>query len=243
MVLMAASLQSSFALTIETSSRSGSVAVGIGPRILAVERFSRPLIEASQFLPAVQKACEQANVKPEAIAFVYVSIGPGSFTGLRIGVTAARMLALACGARIVAVPTLEAIANNALELPDVLKHVAVILDAKRSHVYAQTFRLVGSVFQPTDEAAEVEPLEYLSSRSPDCGVMGGGIAMHHEAVRQSGRASLPESTYTPRAESVYALGFTRAERGEFVDGRALTPLYVRSPEAEERWAARQKNRS
>ncbi|MBI3834824.1 MAG: tRNA (adenosine(37)-N6)-threonylcarbamoyltransferase complex dimerization subunit type 1 TsaB [Planctomycetes bacterium] len=226
------------ALAIETSSEHGSVAVGRGRSILATQQFSRPQIHIGAFVPAIREVCGEAGVKSQEIAEIYVSHGPGSFTGLRLGVTAARTIAFACGSRLVAVPTLEAIANHALELATPPAEIVVILDAKRGHVYAQSFKCDNGRIQPADEEAEVEPNQYLLGRGANWGIMGAGIASHREAVLTSGGIILPEHLYQPRAEIVYQLGFERSRRSEFVDRRSFTPLYVRPPEAEERWEAR-----
>src|SRR5262245_35991840 len=104
-----------FVLAFETSGALGSVALGRGQAVLGVRRFTRPRAHAVEFAPAVDALCREHGVITTSIAFVFVSAGPGSFTGLRIGITAARIMAMAVGARVVALPTLEVIAQNALE--------------------------------------------------------------------------------------------------------------------------------
>jgi len=160
---------SEFCLAFETSSPWGSVALGRGPELIDARRFSAPMRHAVEFLGTVEAMCRTYDVSPAAVSRIYVSSGPGSFTGLRIGITAARMIAfarrVASGAdvHLVAVPTLSVIAHNALHSIDPPRHVAVILDAKRSRVYAARFVRNGDTYVAEREAAEVEPTGFLAS--------------------------------------------------------------------------------
>ncbi len=236
-----AGLESAFALAFETSGARGSVALGHGSDLIETRPLPSTRRHAVDFLPVVADLCSTHSVNPTEIAIVCVSIGPGSFTGLRIGVTAARMVALANAAIVVPVPTLEVIAQNATEAPEPPDRVAVILDAKRRRVYAATFTRQGNSYSPVGEPAEVEPATFLAAcaaEDPRGGVLGPGIAEHREAVRCSGLRVLPEWLFEPRAETVYRLGLGRAHEGGIVDRRAVVPAYVRPPEAEEKWAQR-----
>jgi tRNA threonylcarbamoyladenosine biosynthesis protein TsaB len=228
------------ALAFETSCAVGSVALGRGAEVLETRTLSRPKAHAVEFLPAVKALCETHHVEPSSIRRVYVSAGPGSFTGLRIGVTAARMIGFATGAGVVAVPTLEVIAQNALEIDPPPPRVAVVLDAKRNRVYTAAFVHHDGAYVPTCGALEADPFAFLSAQPDDCAVLGEGVLYHRTAIEKSSRPILPESLYRPRAETVYRLGFERAERGEFSDRRNLVPTYIRPPEAEEVWERKQR---
>jgi tRNA threonylcarbamoyladenosine biosynthesis protein TsaB len=237
-------------LAFETSSAVGSVALGRGAEVLESRTLSRPKAHAQSaarpvslvatwFLPTIKALCEAHQVEPTHIERVYVSVGPGSFTGLRMGVTAARMIALGVGARVVGVPTLEVIAQNALDADPPPSGVAVVLDAKRSRVYTAAFVRQGGAYVATSEAIEADPFEFLAAQPDDCAVLGEGILYHRSTIERSIRRILPESLYRPRAETVYRLGFDRAERGWFSDQRTLIPTYIRPPEAEEVWERKQ----
>ncbi len=233
-----------FSLAFETSCATGSVALGRDDEVLDAAVFTRPRAQAVEFFPVIDTLCNRRGVQPANVGTIYVSIGPGSFTGLRIAVAAARAIALATGARVVAVPTLDVIAANALKLSSPPNDVAVIVDAKRGHVYAAAFRLSSNLrakapfYERHSDPAEVEPLAFLQTQSPTCAVLGEGLQAHRQAVEASDRTILPDSLYRPKAEVVYHLGRERAEKGLYVDPRILTPLYVRPPEVEEKWAAK-----
>lgn len=226
---------SEYGLAFETSSAVGSVALGRGAEVLESRTLSRPKAHAVEFLPTIKALCETHQVPPAHIERVYVSAGPGSFTGLRMGVTAARMIALGVGARVVGVPTLEVIAQNALDADPRPSRVAVVLDAKRSRVYTAVFVRQSDAYMAMNEAIEADPFEFLAAQPHDCAVLGEGLLYHRPAIEKSNRRILPELLFRPRAETVYRLGFDRAERGEFTDPRTLVPTYIRPPEAEEVW--------
>ena len=239
-----------YAIAFETSSAVGSVALGRGAEVLESRTLSRPKAHAQSaarpvslvatwFLPTIKALCEAHQVEPTHIERVYVSAGPGSFTGLRMGVTAARMIALGVGARIVGVPTLEVIAQNALDADPPPSRVAVVLDAKRSRVYTAAFVRQGGAYVATTEANEADPFEFLAAQPHDCAVLGEGVLYHRPAIETANRRILAESLYRPRAETVYRLGYDRAERGEFADPRTIVPTYIRPPEAEEVWQRKQ----
>src|SRR6187399_837688 len=124
------------ALALETSGRTGSVAVAENGAVLTEEQFSYGLRHAAGIVPIVDRLCRARGWSPGQIEEIYVSAGPGSFTGLRVGVTVAKTLALATGARIVAVPTAEVLARNA---PAGWQNLIVVLDAKRDQIFTATF--------------------------------------------------------------------------------------------------------
>ena len=229
------------ALAFETSSTQGSVALGRGGQLLEVRPLSVPRQHAAQFLPTVEALCRAHGVSPRDIALVIVSSGPGSFTGLRISVTAARMIALAHAAALVSVPTLSVIAQNALQAMPPLRRVAVILDAKRGKVFAQSFQRIADRYEPLDEPGERDPAAYCADQPTDCAIMGEGVPYHRAAVEAAGRTILSDELFPPRAAVLFDLGVERARTGALTERRALTPLYVRPPEAEEKWALRRRD--
>ena len=103
-------------LAIETSSRVGSVAIALGEKMLAETIFSGPMRHSAEIFPAIQELLNRYNKKSREIEHVYISIGPGSFTGLRIATTIAKSMYLASAVKIVAVDTLDVIAANVIDL-------------------------------------------------------------------------------------------------------------------------------
>lgn len=233
-----------YALALETSSAHGSVAIGRGGDVLEARTFSAPMRHAIEFLPTIDALCRTYDVQPAQVAAIHVSIGPGSFTGLRIGVTAARTIALAAARtnrppiRCTAVPTLEVIAQNALQIPEPAQHVAVLIDAKRSRTYAALFTLNDKAYVPCTDPAEVDPIAFLTGCPDETVVLGRGAHVYSSAIQSTKRAILPESLFDPRAETVFLLGAQRAAQNHLLEPRDLVPSYIRPPEAEERWTQR-----
>ncbi len=241
-------------VAIETSSRIGSVAVALGPQLLNQRRFSHSLRHAVELMPAIRDLTRERGWKPADIEHVYVSVGPGSFTGVRIAITAARALNQAVGCRLIAVPTVDVLALNA---PAQTENLVVILDAKRGQIYSARYRriLPGEDFSPAAAHPPVridgwvrtagplltDPEQFIRQTPRPLAMIGEGIDYHRDAIRNAAGDSaaaigeLEQSLWPPRVENVHALGWTLAQAGRFISREALLPIYLRKPEAEEVW--------
>src|SRR4051812_36862930 len=120
------------AIAIETSGRIGSVALIDGESIVAEETFPHGLKHAAGVLPIIDRLVKSRGWSPRDVEHLYVSTGPGSFTGLRIGITLAKTFAMATGVKLIAVPSLNMLANNA---PSDARHLIIVLDAKRDQIF------------------------------------------------------------------------------------------------------------
>jgi len=222
-------------LVLETSSRQGSAALATGAGIVASARLPGLKRHAGELLPAVEAMLREHDWPADSVTDVFLSIGPGSFTGLRVGVTVARTLAWSVGVKIVAVPTLDSLALNALQADPVPRHLAVILDAKQSRVFAAAFELTAGTCRKIIDAHMADPGEVLGRCPRPLAVLGEGIPYHRQAIESSGATVLPESLWWPSAANVYAVGLQMAEAGQYTPAGGLLPLYIRRPEAEEKW--------
>ena len=225
-------------LAIETSGRVGSVALATGGELKQSAKFRADFSHAAELLPTIDELCRLLKWTPGDVDQVYLSIGPGSFTGLRIAVTLARTLALSIKADIVAVATLEVIAQNALLADEPPPHVAVLLDAKRRQVYSAAFERTEGRYARTVDACIADPIEFLKGLPQPVCVLGEGITYHREALACVAHTELPEALWPPRVETVLKLGYEKAQRGEFEQAAGLAPVYLRRPEAEEVWERR-----
>ena len=145
--------EKSLILAIETSSRKGSVAIALDEKMLAEKLFSAPLKHSAEIFPSIRDLLERFGLNPNQIEHIYISGGPGSFTGLRIATTIAKMMQLVYSTKIVSVDTLDVIAANVIDLSagntfpasnhkfPVLsgERVAAVLDAKRGQFYVAVF--------------------------------------------------------------------------------------------------------
>lgn len=133
-------------LAVETSSRIGSVAIAIGKKILEETTFSAPLRHSAEIFPAINTLLNHFSRKPSQIEQVHISIGPGSFTGLRIAATLAKILHLANNAKIVTADTLDVIAANTIQITSDEQRatsderIATILDAKRGQFFIAAYQ-------------------------------------------------------------------------------------------------------
>ncbi len=227
-------------IAVETSSRQGSLALAVGPSIVAEVRFAADAEHARDLLPLADRLCTENGWTPADIDQCFLSIGPGSFTGLRVAVTFARHLALGVGARLVAVPTLSVIAENCLGMRDPPQNLAVLLDAKRAHVFGQTFELRAHCYEPCSTAAMIEPAALLANPPRPIAVVGEGIDHHRAAVAAAGAEIIDRPFWPPRVANVHRLGLRLASESRFTESTRLVPLYLRRPEAEELWEKRER---
>ena len=231
-------MPSQLAIAIETSGRAGSVAVVLDGQVAEQRDFSRGLRHAVEMIPTLDSMLEKMRRRPAEIEEVYVSAGPGSFTGLRVAITFAKTLAMTTGCRIVAVPTVDALARNAAEIAEV-RHLAVVLDAKRNQVYCGGFdRAESGELVKVLEACLLDPPELLARMARPLHVLGEGLAYHGEAFTAEDVHRLPQEHWPGRAANVAAVGIALAAEGRFAEPDALTPIYIRRPEAEELWEKR-----
>ena len=219
-------------LAIETSGRVGSIALAEGGVIVAEEVFPHGLKHAAEIIPMIDRLCRSQGWGPKELEHLYVSAGPGSFTGLRIGVTLAKTLAFATGVKLVAVPTVRALAENA---PPDAKHLVIVLDAKRDQIFTARFERMADGWAER-EPAHLDSLTAMLERSPrPVHLLGEGIPFHEKFVPEnSGAIIAPPELWSARASAVFKIGTEMAARGEFAIPDLLVPVYIRKPEAQEK---------
>ncbi len=219
-------------LAIETSCRQGSVSLGRGDELINTVTIPQPHRHAIELTPAIDRLCKLHRVKPKQIGQVYVSIGPGSFTGLRIAVATAKMFAYVLDARLVAVPTIDVVAENG---PTDQPHLAVCLNTKRDQMYAAVYRMADHRWRKIIDPTLMTPAELCQSAPAPLAVMGD----HLPDFDWPGHVELLDRTLAvPTSGVVWRIGRDMAHRGEFTDPLKLLPLYARPPEAVELWNKR-----
>lgn len=146
-------------LSIETATRAGSIAVSRGRTLLSARRGDATRSHSTDLLEQIRGALDEANCRIQDVELFAVALGPGSFTGLRIGVATAKSLASTLERRAAGVPTLDAIALAAGAGPS---RVVALLPAGRGELFAQSFK-VETTFSvlPLDEPAHIAPTALL----------------------------------------------------------------------------------
>jgi tRNA threonylcarbamoyladenosine biosynthesis protein TsaB len=220
-------------LAVETSCARGSVALARGEEIVAARPLAAERRQAAELFPTIREQLREVGVRLADVRLFAFSRGPGSFTGLRLAATVGRMLHSATGCRVVGVPTLEVIAQNALQLREPPERLVVILDAKRGQVFGGVFERSGDRWATVVGTGLFNAAAWLAGIEKPFAVAGEGIARHAEAVAASGAAVLDERFWTPRAEQVAVLGRRLACAGQWCRPEGILPLYLRPPECEE----------
>ncbi len=186
-------------------------------------------------LPAIDALLRRTRCELAAIEAFAVCAGPGSFTGLRVGIATVKGLAFGSGIPVAAVSTLAALA---LRAPRTRDPIVALLDARREEVYAASFARSEGALEPGDLPEGLYTAEELTLRLPArCVLVGDGVAVCGERIRAAlgpGVRQLPPPRGRVRARDVGLLGFRLLERGEGLDPADLVPRYLRRAEAEVR---------
>jgi tRNA threonylcarbamoyladenosine biosynthesis protein TsaB len=216
-------------LAVETSSSIGSIAL-MSDGVLVAERqlgVAGPR-HAQTLVPELDRLLKELSLKADAIDAVAVSIGPGSFTGLRVGLVFAKTLAWLNNAPLIAVDTLQAIAQQA---PDSEPIVIAICDAQRGELFAASYEL--------NEATGLRRRHHdirviqISELTPGRTVIGPLPSKLRDRVVAE-FPMCPEADGMPKASTVARIGADMFCRSEFYKPESLEPVYVRVSYAEEK---------
>jgi tRNA threonylcarbamoyladenosine biosynthesis protein TsaB len=226
-------------LAIETSAASGGIALLLPDGRMLERALGEGTTHGRSLLPAVSEVVGEAGLSAGEIGAVAVSAGPGSYTGLRVGVTAAKTLAWAVGCDLVAVSTLEALARDAARAaPPRARRLVPAIDARRGEVYAGFF--AGG----DGRAGRLSPDEALPPEELSRRLRAGDHVFGTATAAYPGRLVLPEGAtsadgpVSPRAATIAGMGKELLSRGERSDVHPLAPIYLRPSEAEIRLEAR-----
>lgn len=227
-----------FVLGIETATRVAGAAVVKEDRLVS-ERFVHNRKTHSQhLLPMIQQVLEDADITPRDLGGIAVSGGPGSFTGLRIGMAAAKSMAQVLQIPVAGVSTLEALAWNVAGVEGL---ICPILDARKQEVYTCLYRTRDGVPVPVTgpQAVSLPELQsILASVNEQITLLGDGVPVYgaeiihalSQKIRLAGSINL-----FSRAAGVAELGRRMIEAGQVGDPLMLQPVYIRRPEAEVTW--------
>jgi len=229
-------------LALETSGRLGSVAIGKGDKIIAEKEFSGEMKHSAEIFPSILELLEKHDLSAPQITCCCISVGPGSFTGLRIAVTIAKMLSLASECKIVTVDTLDVIAANAIFdesiQRDNISKLAVILDAKRGKFFtgiynrtAEQNHLLGNWEKQSEDLLSAEQFrqKFTDSQEPVY-LLGEGLVYYCSDFETENIKVLDEKYWTPKASNVYRLGAKKAKQQKFTPAVELTPKYIQNPD-------------
>lgn len=220
-------------LAVETSTMLGGVAIANNALGVITElRINVRATHSERLMTGIDFALKQAGMAISDIDVFGVSIGPGSFTGLRIGLSAIKGFSYSTGKPVVSVPTLEAFAWN---FPYSRHPVCIMFDARREEVYAAVFRWKNGGLERIVSETSIRPVDLLKSLEGPVIFAGEGALLYREAIIDiSGSNAIfaPPQCMVPSPANVAYLGLRKAEAGDFSEPVSLAPAYLRKSEAE-----------
>ncbi len=222
-------------LGIEASARVAGAALYADGVIVSEEMQNGPLTHSETLMSMVEHVLRQNDVKPSALSAIALTVGPGSFTGLRIGAATAKGLALPWNTPVAPVSTLLSVAAN---MGPTNRLVIPMMDARRHQVYGACYRYEEGRWRTVVSPAACAPEELARRIGPaeeGCILAGDGAALYEETMRSvlgGGVVLAPPHLRFARPGVTAVLGAAMAERGETVSGRELELVYLRKPQAE-----------
>jgi len=218
-------------LAIESATLSGGVALLDDDRLLGEITLNIAITHSERLMSAVDRLFADCGLAPADLGGLAVSVGPGSFTGLRVGLATVKALAMALDLPVAPVPTLDALASR---LPFAAAPVCPILDARKGEVYLSLYRWSGNGMERQWDYLALAPELAAARLEAPVILLGDGI----EACRPwldrlgAGARVAPAAQRLPSAAAVAGLGLGMLAAGGGVSAEALAPLYLRPSEAE-----------
>jgi tRNA threonylcarbamoyladenosine biosynthesis protein TsaB len=220
-------------LLIETSGTVGRVGLGRSETLLAEAVLENSRQHTRDLIPQCKRLCEEQPYAPADLDAIVVSIGPGSYTGLRVGIMTAKALAYALNKPLIAVPTFDVIAWQCFQAQPHLPALQVVADGQQDRVYVQQF---------AKDMTTISPLsifigeQWRASLIAGSTITGPGLRQQQPKLPPTVQL-LDEPLWDPLLPSLLALGHSHLLEKKFADCFSLEPLYLRASSAEEQWTA------
>ncbi|MDR3589964.1 MAG: tRNA (adenosine(37)-N6)-threonylcarbamoyltransferase complex dimerization subunit type 1 TsaB [Negativicutes bacterium] len=226
-------------LALDTATLVSSVALARRETVVAELTLQTRKTHSELLMPHIEQLLALAETSKEAVEAIAVSIGPGSFTGLRIGLATAKALAYALQIPLVGVPTLDALAYGC-PVPGAV--LAATMDAQKGNVYIALFRWGTAGLEQLSPPRVMDhnaAFAELAALTEPVVVLGEAVGLYAEALgKVKGVAAAEPHVAMPRAASVALLGWQLLDGGARHDVMTLEPLYIRRSEAEDLWDRR-----
>ena len=226
-------------LGIDTATSQAGCAIGGHEGVIASAQCAKGRRHAENLAPAIEFICSQSQIELSEISVIAVDLGPGLFTGLRVGIATGKGLAHALGVPMIGVASLDLLAF-AVRFSSRL--IVTAIDARRSELYYAFYRQVPGGIQRLGEHAVGSPDELvsqLSVRREEMLLVGDGVHRYRELFETVPKAEIADAGLSfPSAASLVQLAHAQALREELQPATSLEPIYLRKPDAEINWVTR-----
>jgi len=223
-------------LGIDTATQQVGCAIGGHEGVLASFQSAKGQRHAETLVPAIDFLCSQARIELSEIGAVAVDVGPGLFTGLRVGVATAKAMASALRVPMIGIASLDLLA---FEVRWTSRRIVSVVDARRGEVFYAFYRQVPGGVQRLSEMRCGSPEELCSeiqATGEECVAIGDGALRHREMLTDLIRVEVEDAGMAfPSPASLVQLAHARALREEFVNSWDLQPVYLRKADAEANW--------
>lgn len=225
-------------LALETSQTSGSVALLTGGQIVAEAILPPTERSAKTLAPAIDEILRQTSWEPTSLDLIVVVRGPGSFTGLRIGVTTAKMLAFALDCQVISVLTNEVLAEQLRQLlsKEVLqgRTIKTAIDAYRQELFTAEYRIDESGSLHCSREVQLEAIDAWLATLDENTIATGPILKRLASRLPAAAIAAPQAEWEPRAGIAGQLGWQQFSSGQREEPTQLVPFYIRPSYAEEK---------
>jgi len=226
-------------LGIETATEQVSVAIGGHEGVLGLFEIGRGRRHVETLVPAIEFLCKQADVGLDELGCVAVDIGPGLFTGMRVGIATAKAIAQALRISMIGVSSLDLLA---FPLRQSDRTIAAVVDARRGEIFYAFYRQVPGGVQRVTEPRVGRPDDLvadLMARGQETVCVGDGALRFRDEIHEAVRVEIADQWLShPSAAPLVQLAHARALREDWVNPWELQPLYLRKPDAQINWATR-----
>ncbi|MFO0811803.1 MAG: tRNA (adenosine(37)-N6)-threonylcarbamoyltransferase complex dimerization subunit type 1 TsaB [Gemmatales bacterium] len=219
-------------LLLETSGTVGRLGLANDAEVLADAMLDRGQRHARDLMPRCQELFVHQGWQPRDVDAIAVSMGPGSYTGLRVGVMTAKTLAYALSKPLLAIPTFSILAQQCYAVDPDLSTLQVIGDGQQDRVYVQRYTSHTEASNLVIESGDAWRASLVAGET----VTGPGLVVQQAQLPSHVRV-LPEAVWHPQLPAMLALAARSFKLQQFADPFSLEPLYLRVSAAEEQWTA------
>jgi tRNA threonylcarbamoyladenosine biosynthesis protein TsaB len=228
-------------LGIETATAQVGCAIGAHEGVRASFHVAKGRRHAESLVPGIDFVRRQAGIELDEIGAVAADVGPGLFTGLRVGVVTAKALAMALRVPVIGVSSLDLLA---FPVRWTNRRIVSVIDARRGEVFYGFYRQVPGGVQRLSDQRVGTPEELCSeiqATGEDCLAVGDGALRYADALHELTKVEIGEAGLAhPSAASLVQLAHAQAIREEFINSWELQPVYLRKADAEINWQNRER---